>query len=307
MDVLDRAKEGRCLCCLADVKTQPTLTSAFLSHRAWGGGVEWSSTSKCTECGFAFHGRGLRADEVASYYRGYRDEEYFRSRNSYEPFYTRKVHDTLDDQMGGPQRRAALRNYLSRFSIASAGQANEIKILDYGGGKGRLISELAGRKFVYDLSGEAPVSGVVGIPESVLHSERFDLVVCAQMIEHATDPFAVATELMGLLKPGGHLYIEVPYDETWRDLSLDGWLRLQVLALAKKSRSFNTAWDIYGTAFRVKMKVLPPLAFVPVREHLNYFTPESLSALGKRAGGDVVDASRVALLGTTLLLRKRSQ
>ena len=304
MNVLDRAAEGLCLCCRAPVKTQPTLTSAFLSARAWGGIVDWSTTSKCPECGFAFHGRGLSDAEVANYYRNYRDEEYFRARNSYEPFYTRKVHDSLDAAMGGPERRVALRSYLNRFSIALAGAGDEQSILDYGGGQGRLISQLPGRKYVYDLSGETPVQEVTGIPKSGLEPGRFDLVVCAQMIEHATDPFAVVEELMQLLKPGGNLYIEVPYDETWRDFSCDGRLRRWVLGIARKARGFNTAWDIYGTAFRVKLKVLPPLAFVPVREHLNYFEPESLRRLGRRAGGSVVDAGRVALLGTTLLLRK---
>jgi len=303
MNVLNRAEEGQCLCCLGKVTTHATLTSAFLSQRAWGGGVEWSSTSKCRRCGFAFHGRGLRPEEAASYYRGYRDEEYFRARNSHEPFYTRKFHDVLD---AGADRRAALRQYLSRFSINGAGVPADFAILDYGGGKGRLISEIQGRRFVYDLSGETPVDGVKAISAAELESETFDLVVCAQMLEHATDPYAVAAELLRLVKPGGHLYVEVPYDETWRDLSMDGKLRRLVLSQAKRSRRFNMVLDIYGTAFRLKLKVLPPLAFVPVREHLNFFTPPSLVALGQRLQGEVVDASRVTSLGTTLLLRRPS-
>lgn len=305
MNILDRAADGRCLCCIADIETQATLTSAFLSQRAWGGGIEWSTTSKCPVCNFAFHGRGLSDEEVSKYYQGYRDEEYFRGRNSFEPFYTRKVHESLDEHMGGPARRAALRGYLDRFQAVLPAEANEIDILDYGGGQGRLIAELPGRKFVFDLSGEVPVDGVVSISKSELHPGRFDLVICAQMIEHATDPYSVMLDLLALLKPGGYLYIEVPYDETWRDLSLDGRLRRWILGLAKRNARFNVVWDIYGTAFRVKLKVLPPFAFVPVREHLNYFAPDSLRALGSRAGAEIVDASRVERLGTTLIVRKR--
>lgn len=304
LNILNRAERGRCLCCEGEIETQPTLTSAFLSERAWGGSVELSTTSRCSSCGFAFHGRGLSPQEVSNYYSGYRDGDYFLRRNHYEPFYTRSVHDSLEEQMGSALRREALASYL-RLHGGLADQPNSsFDILDYGGGTGRLVTNLPGRKFVHDLSGESPVDGVIPVAASALRTSAFDLVVCAQMLEHATDPRATAEELLRLVKPGGHLYVEVPYDETWHDWSMDGRLRKILLSAAMKSRRFNTLLDIYGTAFRVKLKVLPPLAFVPVREHLNYFAPASLRALGTCIGGKVVDAARVELLGTTLLLKK---
>ena len=203
--------------------------------------------------------------------------------------------------MGSQERRDALAAYLSRHGVVLGGDA---AALDYAGGTGRLISDLGGKRYVFDISGETPAPGVTPISERDLEAMRFDLIVCAQMIEHASDPLAIAEMLYGLTKPGGYVYIEVPYDETWRDFSCSGALRSAVLAFAKRWRTFNVLWDIYGTAFRVKLKVLPPFSFVPVREHLNYFRPESMSALGRALGAEVLDASRIPLLGTTLLIRR---
>jgi SAM-dependent methyltransferase len=281
-----------------------TLTSKFLSKRAWDGPIELSRTNKCSYCGFAFHARGLSESEVSNYYSNYRDEKYFVDRNSCEPFYTRRAHDELESHLGGKLRREALIRYLGQTIEAVSQSIDDFSVLDFAGGKGRLVQDFAGKKYVYDVSGELAVDGVTSLSEADLIDMSFDLVVCAQMLEHATDPLETLKRLLGLVRPGGHLYIEVPYNETWKDFSFDGKIRTLLLKLAMRSSWFNILLDSYGTVFRVKFKILPPLAFVPVREHLNYFTPQSFIELGNKIGGQVVDASRQELLGTVLLLRK---
>ena len=52
------------------------------------------------------------------------------------------------------------------------------------------------------------------------------------------------------------------------------------------------AGDIVSTACRKKLGILPPFGFVPMREHLNYFTVDAISALITRAGLQVVWAGR---------------
>jgi 2-polyprenyl-3-methyl-5-hydroxy-6-metoxy-1,4-benzoquinol methylase len=46
----------------------------------------------------------------------------------------------------------------------------------------------------------------------------FDVVVSAEVIEHLENPRAVAREWFRLLKPGGHLLISTPNNESWRAL-----------------------------------------------------------------------------------------
>ena len=57
-----------------------------------------------------------------------------------------------------------------------------------------------------------------------------------------------------------------------------------MLAAACASPPLLLALDVYSTAFRVKLGVLPPFGFVPMREHVSFFTEASLGALARRVG-----------------------
>jgi SAM-dependent methyltransferase len=41
--------------------------------------------------------------------------------------------------------------------------------------------------------------------------ERFDVVICEQVIEHVIDPWAAARNLRGLCVPGGHAVVSTPF------------------------------------------------------------------------------------------------
>ena len=302
-DLRNRGAEGLCLCCGAITVKQTTLVSGFLAKRAWSGTVEYSDTNRCSSCGFIFQGRGLNKAEAASYYDGYRSYEYFLERNGFEPFYTLRLHRQIDEELHSEERKIALIDYITRNSSYLNEEAKVI--LDYGGSSGYYLKKFRGHKYVYDLSMVTPEKGVTRMGESDLVKKEFDLILCAQTLEHSSDPKALLFHLYHRLKIGGLLYVEVPYDETWKDYSCPGLVRDYIIGMAKNNRLVYLLMDIYGTAFRVKLKLLPPFAFAPVREHLQYFTPESLSRLGESVGGRVIDASRVKNLGTTLILERR--
>jgi SAM-dependent methyltransferase len=42
-------------------------------------------------------------------------------------------------------------------------------------------------------------------------AERFDVVICEQVIEHVPDPFGAAGNLRRLCKPGGHVIVSTPF------------------------------------------------------------------------------------------------
>ncbi len=46
---------------------------------------------------------------------------------------------------------------------------------------------------------------------SLMTAERFDVVICEQVLEHVIDPVAAAVNLRGLCRPGGHVVVSTPF------------------------------------------------------------------------------------------------
>jgi 2-polyprenyl-3-methyl-5-hydroxy-6-metoxy-1,4-benzoquinol methylase len=46
----------------------------------------------------------------------------------------------------------------------------------------------------------------------------YDVVVAAEVIEHLENPRAICRELFRLLRPGGHVLLSTPNNESWRSL-----------------------------------------------------------------------------------------
>ena len=242
----------------------------------------------CGNCGLRFFDRGLSTDEAARYYREYRSDKYCAARNRCEPFYTTRIHREISSWLGSPQRRQALADVLSR----NGGIGNFNSILDFGGGDGTLIVDLdAEERAVLDPSGTPPVAGVVRISDDASAARQWDLIVCAQVLEHLTDPRLTIGRLGSLLAPGGRLYLEVP-DETWDNRTFAGAFRDRWLAWLLAHPTLLVAGDVISTACRIKLGTLPPFGFIPMREHLQYFTEEALCAIIEACGLDIIRSGR---------------
>lgn len=124
----------------------------------------------------------------------------------------------------------------------------ETRVLDFGGGDGRLVVPFAVHGcncFVVDYSPQvvAQVTRLGATLDELSSEERFDIIVCSHVIEHVADPFTVLTRLYEQMTEGGVIYVEVPM-EIWTQ---------------------------------------PPLQEEPVT-HVNFFTTDSLRTLLQRAG-----------------------
>lgn len=91
-------------------------------------------------------------------------------------------------------------NFAEMLHRQFGASAGELRVLDYGGGNGRMAQELRARGFasvaVYD-----PFS-----PEFRQRPEgRFDLVTCFETLEHMPDPAAGAADIAGFLAEDGLL------------------------------------------------------------------------------------------------------
>jgi len=92
------------------------------------------------------------------------------------------------------------------------------KLVDYGGGEGLYLRELGTpglRRFVYDVAlPERLEPGVEGLSreEDLRAQAPFDLVLSMNTMEHVTFPGQVIALFRDLIRPGGHVYVEVPYE-----------------------------------------------------------------------------------------------
>lgn len=110
-------------------------------------------------------------------------------------------------------------------------------------------------------------------------------------MEHASDPGNYLRQAASLCADGAYLYIEVP-DELWSNRvfhspARDVWLKY----LLRHPRILILA-DMLSTGCRVKLGFLPPMGFIPMREHLNYFTNRALDSILLAAGFHVVLSGR---------------
>lgn len=84
-------------------------------------------------------------------------------------------------------------------------------VLDIGGGVQPYRTLLPGARYLALDLRVTPLVHVIASAEQIPFSDqRFDLVLCTQMLEYAPDPGRVLSEIHRVLKPGGRLLLSVP-------------------------------------------------------------------------------------------------
>ncbi len=136
--------------------------------------------------------------------------------------------------------------------IAQLG-THKLDVLDLGGRIQPYRPLLAGRVRRYlavDLR-QTPLVNVVARGEQIpLASERFDLVICTQMLEYIPEPAVVIAEIHRVLRPGGCLFLSVPAASV-RDAEEDAWRFLpaalrQLLAVFSQSEIVSEGSSLIG-------------------------------------------------------------
>ncbi|MCK8248898.1 class I SAM-dependent methyltransferase, partial [Erwinia amylovora] len=89
-----------------------------------------------------------------------------------------------------------------------------VRILDYGGDTGNNAPFENQRKLlhVYDIGHRQVVKGAVKIDKAKMRVTRYDLIVCANVLEHVSYPADVLNEIVPLMDKDTILYVEVPFE-----------------------------------------------------------------------------------------------
>ena len=131
----------------------------------------------------------------------------------------------------------------------------------------------------------SPLVDLVATAEHLpLASERFDLVMCTQMLEYATDPVQAASEIHRVLRPGGVVLLSVP-SLSIRDADEDRWrfwpagIR-QLLSLFPEVEVVPEGGSVAGFFRTVNMGLYGLARYSSVRIFLSYTIIPALNLIG---------------------------
>lgn len=149
---------------------------------------------------------------------------------------------------------------------------NDIEFLDFGCGKGFLLSEILKVNPDLKITGADVSKTAIAYAKKAIPSARFtviedghklpfknnsfDFILAADVLEHVYDTDMVFTELVRILKPGGKIFISVPYH---------GMLK-------------NLAISFFGFDFY----------FDPKQPHIRFYTKKNLFKIVKEKGLDII-------------------
>lgn len=203
----------------------------------------------CDNCGFVGPQRVFSYEELSGLYSDYRSVQYNLDRCSVEPTYS-----ALMDVVGKCDAELSAR--LSNVDEVLKGQNIEAieTVMDWGGGDGRFVPGVLSDKIVYilDVSNEKPVNENFIRVDALDPQLKFDYVQVCHVLEHVSEPLAFVRNVLGCLKKGGLIYIEVPQDRSDVDIE--------------------------------RFKKHPNQMIHTIHEHLNIFSENALRELGAAAG-----------------------
>ena len=224
----------------------------------------------CAACSFVQTKHGFTDESLSNLYRDYRSDTYNQERINYEPSYRELAGQVGSGKQEIEVRTRALTDWLRSKVVAN----RHFSMLDYGGADGRFLPQLAGAKYVFEISDVKPAAGIISIRnEADLGS--YSYVQLAHVLEHVSRPREMVERAAKLLSPGGYLYIEVPQD-----------------------LSDSTIDQLVAGSYR---------GSVTIHEHINLYTTKSITRLMESANLRVIGAEAIFLdLGWTSTINVRA-
>jgi hypothetical protein len=249
-------------------------------------------------------------------YSHYRDKEYQKNRQRYEPWYTEKFNSAIGNDLSTIKLRQD--NLFSLVNTAVNGgkiKAPEV-VVDWGGDRGQFIPDFPNltKKLVYEVSNSIPIEGV-DRTELVddLKLACPDLILLCHVLEHDHDARKTLNQISQLMSDESVLYIEVPEDRS--QVVPKTAMNSKLLLFLLRHRLAFIFFDAYSLfTIRVVGKRFP-FQFLKQSEHVNFFCRESIMKVTEACGFEPVAETRYSMnpkgkqpsaIALGLLLRKTS-
>jgi len=211
-----------CPCCESkNFRKNPSVLMPFIAKRVFGYDLvsideSWKlfnfplglclsqcCSCQCQECGFLFLDMRFDDEEMSSLYRNYREDEYTKLRDFYEPGYAEK-NATMQQGI----------KYKSDIELFLSDLGHYKTVLDWGGDDGLNTPFSSSEKvYIYDISGNDVLGNFISVSENDIKDNSYDLIICSNVLEHVSYPKNILSEISELMNDNTVLYIEVPYEK----------------------------------------------------------------------------------------------
>ena len=94
----------------------------------------------------------------------------------------------------------------------------------------------------------------------IIPSNRFDLVICTEVLEHTSNPFKAVDELYRIIKPGGTLAVSTPFNFRIHGPLPDNW-RFTIHGLAELFKQFK---NVEITELEDSNRFLMPIQYTTI-------------------------------------------
>lgn len=209
--------ENKCILCNGEnIKKYRAGFCSFFKERMFGQGEDvQTELIYCPDCDFYYSSIRPTDEQQAKYYSGYKNDEYQKRRQYFEPDYTPEFNYNL----GHDKSREGL---IDKFIKDYISNANETitNVLDYGGDSGQYIPHIFKdkKKYIYDVSGAKSLDDIICIDnEKDLKNIKWDFILLSHVIEHVSNPLEFIEKVLDIMPIGCYLYIEVPYETYMKD------------------------------------------------------------------------------------------
>lgn len=293
-ELWENSKVKCIICGSEDIQTIDTIISDFVMARIDSDFEEHHNNSPtklcfCRTCTFAFYEYRFTSSEEKALYKNYRDEAYQKTREKYECWYTEKVNAEINKGEADRQQKC-IKKMLIKNGFSDIKTA-----LDFGGNQGSTFYHSLGSeaKYVYDISGAPPLLGIHGIRDySELSRNHYDFIMCNMVFEHLSEPYTVLEELYNIGDNTTVYYIEVPGENPFVNGNKFSAFKNLHLVLNKKYSLVRLV------KYYLKLKKQP---YMPMKEHINFFTQKSLSTMIENGGFSIIAINKGKMHSTEVL------
>ena len=205
--------DEHCILCGGECVESKAHFADFIIEREFLGTPSKTKLVTCKKCGFSFSSYRPNDEEMTRLYSGYRNDEYFALRHTYESGYTKAINEKTLQPEHIKARQDQLYDFVSEFFHGNG------LVADYGGDEGQFIPRQFHdvQRYVFDISGNKTVDGVERITDiDKFRNGKWNFVMCCHLLEHVANPREIIANMVSGAKVGGYIYIEVPFEENWK-------------------------------------------------------------------------------------------